>query len=86
MIIWLNSILQTKTFGIYLNLKLNCLSVLQTCRVFLILIKNKLIDSYYKLINRLDNNNIIILTLISKIFFKVNKALVDYQMIFFAKV
>lgn len=42
------------------------------------LIKNKLIDSYYKLINRLDNNNIIILTLVLKIFFKVNKALIDY--------
>lgn len=49
------------------------------------LVKNELANGYCKLVNGLDNNNIIISILALRIFLKVNKALIDYWMIIFAK-
>lgn len=57
-----------------------------------ILIKDKLIDDYYKLVgnscklmSKLDNNNIIIFILVLKISLQISKIAVDYQIIFFIK-
>lgn len=41
--------------------------------------------SYYKLVDKLDDNNIIISALVLRIFLKVDKIIVNYQIIFFAK-
>lgn len=49
------------------------------------LVKEELTDGCCKLVDRLNNNIIIILDLALKIFLKVNKALVDYQMTYFTK-
>lgn len=49
------------------------------------LVKEELADGYYKLVGGLDDNDIIISTLVLRISLKVNEALVDYQMILFTK-
>lgn len=71
--------------GICVNFELNCLSKLQVYKIFLKLVKNKFAYSCLKLVDKLNDNNIIISTLSLRIFCKVNKVLVNYQMIVFAK-
>lgn len=74
----LNNISLIEVFDICVDLKLNYHSKLQACEVFLILIKDELVDNYHKLIGKLDHNNIIISNLTLKITFKVNEALINY--------
>lgn len=81
----LNGILWTKAFDICVDPGLNCPSKLQACGVSSTLVKDELADGCCKLVDGLDNNDIIISTLALRIFLKVNKALIDYQIIFFTK-
>lgn len=83
----LNDILQIKTFDNYFNSKLNGSNIFWVWKVFLILVKDELakMTGYYKLVDKLDNNNIIISALVLRIFLKVDKIIVNYQIIFFAK-
>lgn len=69
----LNSILQIKSFNIYVYSKLNHSSILQVYKISLKLIKNELVNGCYKLISSFNDNNIIISILALRIFFKAMK-------------
>lgn len=71
----LNDILQIKTFGNCFNSKLNDSSIFWAWKKIFILVKDKLakMTSYYELVDKMDDNNIIILALVLRYFSKLIK-------------